>query len=116
VAPEVLTIDIKRVRQAASGAIEKNTDRCIFPEYIDMHKYMQNSGAGSCMYRLTSIVAHHGNINGGHYISFVNRNGQWFKCNDSQVEKVSWSDIEKLFAGHPDGFHATMLSFEQCNP
>ena len=28
-----------------------------------------------------------GNTGGGHYISFVNRNGEWYCCNDDRISK-----------------------------
>lgn len=40
-------------------------------------------------YQLKSFVCHHGSsTSGGHYISFVNRGGIWYRCDDSRVRKA----------------------------
>ncbi|MDR0727936.1 MAG: hypothetical protein LBF26_03560 [Puniceicoccales bacterium] len=109
--PEVLTIDVMRVRYDYDRQTQvKNGSPFTFPARIDIQKHTTNPGRGPCMFELNSVVAHSGTAGGGHYIAYVKRNEQWYECNDSSVRQVSWSDIEKLFNGS-GGFHATMLSY-----
>lgn len=39
-------------------------------------------------FSLRSIVVHMGNVGGGHYINILNKNGEWYVCNDSNISKV----------------------------
>ena len=43
----------------------------------------------SCMYELFGIVNHDGNINGGHYYSYVRREDSWFSLNDHFIQSIS---------------------------
>jgi len=43
---------------------------------------------GKNFYKLIGVICHIGStINSGHYISYVNVKGQWYKCNDSNINK-----------------------------
>lgn len=45
---------------------------------------------GQLQYSATSFICHHGEFaDGGHYTSYVKKEGQWFHCNDHLVEAVS---------------------------
>ncbi|MDR2340754.1 MAG: ubiquitin carboxyl-terminal hydrolase, partial [Puniceicoccales bacterium] len=108
--PDNFTVKIHRVHGDANG---KNTLRCEFPESIDMSQFTSDSSSESLEYRLISIIAHCGTMDGGHYKAYVYRNGKWFECNDSIIREVSWSDIENAYGGRKDGFHATTLGYEK---
>ncbi|MDR2677760.1 MAG: hypothetical protein LBB26_04365 [Puniceicoccales bacterium] len=108
--PATLTVKIGRVSSNTRG-VQKNTARCTFPEIIDLGKFMTSPKEESRRYRLNAVIAHGGSSAGGHYISFVKRGDQWFRCDDGSVSRASWSDIKKLFGGKPGGFDATFLSY-----
>jgi len=78
-----------------------------YPKYLIIHlkrfSYHDNSGSSKnnsevemnqCMklknnnYSLRAIIIHSGSTNGGHYISIVNKNNQWYLCNDSNITKI----------------------------
>ena len=45
---------------------------------------------------LSAIIAHKGlNIREGHYIAYVNVDGSWFQCNDSDVQEISWETVRR---------------------
>lgn len=45
-------------------------------------------------YDLVGVLVHQGQTcASGHYLSFVKKNGEWFKCNDSEVTKVDKSTV-----------------------
>ena len=47
-------------------------------------------------YRLKSFVIHRGGFGGGHYISVVRKEDEWYLCNDSSVTKISENDVNKI--------------------
>jgi hypothetical protein len=106
--PEALAFDVRRVN-IVDGKVQKLTDLFAFQQHIDMRKYMTDPNGPPRMYELNSVVAHSGGAGGGHYISYVKREGKWFQCNDSSVKEVAWSDVQKVFGG--GSFHATMLLY-----
>jgi hypothetical protein len=55
-------------------------------------------------YSLHAVLVHQGAPESGHYYSFVRHNfaddDKWYKCNDANVDAVSWSDVcESSFGG-----------------
>jgi ubiquitin C-terminal hydrolase len=112
--PQTLTVKIGRISTGPDGKLRKNTNPCTFPEYIDMRAHMENPSEEPLRYKLNSVIVHIGGTDGGHYMAYVNRNGKWFKCSDSQVEMVSWSKVEESFTGR-NGSLATAVSYERCS-
>lgn len=48
-------------------------------------------GGGSssnAMYHLFGVVSHHGDIQGGHYVSYVKCAGRWYQCDDAWISLV----------------------------
>eukprot|EP01080_Neovahlkampfia_damariscottae_P010741 gene10741-3361_t len=50
-------------------------------------------------YQLHSVLVHEGNVNSGHYYSFLFQNDHWFKCNDTQIIQVSEEEVWKVSEG-----------------
>jgi len=50
-------------------------------------------------YQLHSVLVHEGNVNSGHYYSFLNQNDNWFKCNDTQIIQVPESEVWDVSLG-----------------
>ena len=44
-------------------------------------------------YELTALINHSGSCEGGHYISAVKRNDQWFLCNDSSISEIEIDNL-----------------------
>ncbi len=40
-------------------------------------------------YNLTGVIVHNGELNNGHYWSYVKKGGKWYKCNDASVDEVN---------------------------
>ena len=59
-----------------------------------------NSDDDDDNYELHAVMCHRGQAGVGHYWCFVKRDEQWFRCNDTVVEKVSWSVVENESFGH----------------
>lgn len=94
--PPTLCIQLKRFEHVnISTKLEAHVD---IPLILDMSKYTldgkRNGDSGSDLYELYAVVYHIGNVNTGHYISLVkDRDGMWFKFDDSHVVRVSEKDV-----------------------
>ena len=44
-------------------------------------------------YDLSTVVVHIGKLDGGHYICYCKRDGQWFKFNDSKVTLATEAQV-----------------------
>ena len=63
----------------------KNNSKIKFKDKIDLEDFIDKGCCGnySTKYNLIGIVNHIGNINFGHYYSFINIENEWFEFNDS---------------------------------
>lgn len=75
----------------------KVSDRHEFFEEIDLTKYTPPSGSGSSVYKLFAVLVHTGDLSAsGHYYAFIRPNpadSEWFKFNDTQVERASHKQV-----------------------
>jgi len=75
--PEFLIVQLKRFdADARTGVMRKiKTPVILEPQ----------TKVGKCMYNLTGIVHHEGELIGGHYTAHVLQGEQWLYCNDTRV-------------------------------
>lgn len=65
--------------------ISKNNNNIIFPNIIFTN------------YELRGIIYHMGNINGGHYVCSITRDGQkWFLIDDINIIETTYEKLEKI--------------------
>ena len=98
-APETLAVHLRRFEYeldqtgAVIGQRKKNN-------FLDIPFEMDLASNRFCdriaaRYECTGFIEHLGeSIDGGHYISYVKRNGKWWLCNDSDVREVSTKQVE----------------------
>jgi ubiquitin C-terminal hydrolase len=92
--PKSLIIKIKRYEQFGSFA-HKITDMIHYPETLSLNKYYCSDNIQD--YNLYGVVNHVGNINGGHYYSYVKEynhknntyGNNWYLCNDSIIQQMT---------------------------
>jgi len=112
--PLVLTLQLKRFRQENKKQDIKISDFIDFPlRDLDLSMYLQEKEAGGKtlrrngfhshqkqqMYDLFAIVEHRGkNLGSGHYISYVQKNGSWYVCDDQHVRLVSSETVRNVQA------------------
>ncbi|GAB4846697.1 ubiquitin-specific protease ubp15 [Ancistrocladus abbreviatus] len=89
VAPNILTIVLKRFQEGSYGKINK----CItFPDMLDMVPFMTGTHDIPPLYMLYAVVVHMDTLNAsfsGHYVSYVkDLQGNWFRIDDSEVQPV----------------------------
>jgi ubiquitin C-terminal hydrolase len=70
----------KEIRSGKNFKYQKLHNKIIVPKIIEGTTYN---------YHLRSFALHNGNNNGGHYVSYVKTNGQWYYLNDSSCTTVS---------------------------
>lgn len=103
--PPTLTIHIKRFSHTntKSGTSSKLETAVSFPLSFDFYPYTQRAhqqpeehrseqqvaSNGNCIYELSSVVVHKGNLDNGHYVNFARKDGDWFLFDDHRVELVS---------------------------
>ncbi|RWW70879.1 hypothetical protein BHE74_00021420 [Ensete ventricosum] len=108
-APNTLTIALKRFQSGKFGKLNKAVR---FPENLDLAPYMHGSNDKSPMYKLYAVVVHLDVMNAsfsGHYVCYVkNRQGKWYKTNDSTVKPV---ELETVLSKN-----AYMLLYARCSP
>ena len=88
--PNILVINFKRF----NSKNQKNQVLITFPlDNLDLSKYVIGYKKTSYNYELYGISNHSGNVNGGHYTSYVkNANGTWYHFNDTNVSEIVSTD------------------------
>jgi len=99
--PSVLCFHIKRFKAGTSPANAQKSDQAItFPmKDLDMMKFLSPEdgkypSGEKILYDLVGLVQHTGNIDSGHYISFIRHHGNWYRCDDVFVWRVSEVDVK----------------------
>lgn len=94
-APSILVCHLKRFAFNDYGRLVRLHKRIEFPQRLEIGDYMSNlNKARPPPYDLVGVLVHQGQTcASGHYLSFVKKNGEWFKCNDSEVTKVEESTV-----------------------
>lgn len=89
-APSILVCHLKRFAYDAYGRLVRLHKRIGFPQQLEIGDFMSNlNKARPPPYDLVGVLVHQGQTcASGHYLAFVKKNGEWFKCNDSEVTKV----------------------------
>lgn len=64
---------------------------------IDLSEVLSiNTLNGSMLYSLDAFAVHVGSgIQGGHYVAYILTAGQWYRCSDQNISRVSPKDLEK---------------------
>lgn len=92
--PNILVLHLARFKltgtNGAAPQYVKNTNLVHFPDQLDMSPYSDYERKS---YRLYGIVNHTGNLNGGHYYSYILNAGHWCVYNDCSVHAISPNSI-----------------------
>tara|TARA_B110000305_G_C19450397_1_gene647537 strand:- start:676 stop:1707 length:1032 start_codon:yes stop_codon:yes gene_type:complete len=84
--PTIMIIDLKRFTQS----LNKNNATIDIPlNNLDMRKYVNEYNPESYVYELFGVCNHFGDVNNGHYTSFIrNANDNWYHYDDINVDQV----------------------------
>jgi len=96
-APPCAIFVLKRFRHGNQrrGA-EKIVAWIQFPLELDLSPYFEEHSVrvkSSKLFKLKVVIVHNGALEGGHYISFIEQNGDWFRHDDQIVSKVSCEEV-----------------------
>lgn len=92
--PKILAITLQRQQVKQEGnqwILSKNNEIISFPlENLDVSKYVSGYHPEKYKYDLYAIGNHIGDINGGHYTTFVKdiSSQKWYHCNDDRIDWV----------------------------
>lgn len=86
-APSILVCHLKRFAFDDYGNLVRLHKRVKFPLRLEIGDYMSKVNKSKPPpYELCGVLVHQGTTcDSGHYLAYVKCNGQWFKCNDSEV-------------------------------
>jgi len=93
--PAVIPIHIKRFKyNKNTNSSSKNEMDVELPENggIDLSPYYEGPNKEQASYRIKSIVIQEnsdGDLEYGHYYSYVEMGGIWYECNDGSITKIS---------------------------
>jgi ubiquitin C-terminal hydrolase len=112
-----LIFHLRRFKEGGFGKI-KNHALIKFPFLLDLSQFVISPGAPetyfindkreglkkpdywkgpdqskSTQYKLYGVLNHSGTMEGGHYYSYIEDKGQWYRCNDSDFGQMSNKDI-----------------------
>ena len=88
--PEILIISLQRINEATQ---KKNECIVKFPDVLNLFDFIDHdlgTKNDDSNYKLFSVINHQGNMNVGHYFTYVKplNNQKWFEFNDSLVREI----------------------------
>ena len=88
--PEILIISLQRINEATQ---KKNECIVKFPDVLNLFDFIDHdlgTKNDDSNYKLFSVINHQGNMNVGHYFTYVKplNNPKWFEFNDSLVREI----------------------------
>ncbi|MCX6991158.1 MAG: ubiquitin carboxyl-terminal hydrolase family protein [Chlamydiae bacterium] len=97
IAPQTLVIQLKRFEHYLNGdgsaTPRKNARPLDIPLEMDVAAGISRDGVAA-HYECTGFIVHRGEgVNGGHYISYVKREGKWWLCDDSTVREATPAQV-----------------------
>eukprot|EP00884_Botryococcus_braunii_P001772 jgi/Botrbrau1/11596/Bobra.247_1s0016.4 len=72
-APTLLVLHLKRFARTSKGSIQKINAHVPFPFDLDITKYTDAKDSREARYVLVGVVEHQGQLNGGHYVAYIQR-------------------------------------------
>lgn len=94
-APSILVCHLKRFAFDKYGRTIRLHKRVGFGETLEIGDYMSSLNKSQPPpYNLVGILVHQGHsCASGHYLAFVKKHDEWYKCNDAVVTKVDLSTV-----------------------
>lgn len=113
--PLVACFHIKRFEHSLKRKMAKKIDRYVqFPFYLDMTPFLSSSILRSRFgnrifsiddrdsdadmelaseFEIFAVITHCGKLESGHYTTYLRKNNQWYKCDDSWITCVSENTV-----------------------
>lgn len=92
--PQQFVITLKRFKKT-SYFFKKSSKKIPVDEILDLTRFILQDQTASrkCVYELYAATHHSGSLGGGHYISYVKKNGKWYYISDSHYTETKLSDV-----------------------
>ena len=90
--PEILILSLQRIDQKTQNKLDYIVE---YPKYLSLYEFTDHECGfdKECSYSLFAVINHSGNINSGHYYSFIKLGKiDWFLFNDSEVKNIKTID------------------------
>ena len=89
-APSILVCHLKRFAFNEHGRLVRLHKKVDFPERLHIGEFMSTlNKATPPPYSLVGVLVHQGQTcSHGHYVAFVKKQKEWYRCNDSTVVRV----------------------------
>ena len=87
--PEILILSLQRINQINQKKLGYSVK---YPQNLDIFEYIDHDCGydKSSKYNLFAVINHEGNMNSGHYYSYIIlENKDWFEFNDSYANKIN---------------------------
>ncbi|CAD8171262.1 unnamed protein product [Paramecium pentaurelia] len=82
--PKYLILHLKRFTQFPKS--QKITDEVTYPEILDIKQFCAEN-VEYTKYTLKGVISHMGQLNGGHYVAYAQRQNTWYHFDDNIVTK-----------------------------
>ena len=90
--PQVLVLHLSRF----GTGLQKLSSFVEFTTELSIVNFRDGNGQQT-RYRLTGVICHKGSsIKEGHYISYLLIDGNWYKADDKEIDKVTWEAVRRL--------------------
>merc|ERR1719198_2866592 len=87
--PPVFSIFLQRYTMDDRGGVHKWNEVIEFPTTLKVDKFVP----GTCSYALHSVTTHEGQLDSGHYRTYIRpKQGTWYKFDDAVVTECSEYD------------------------
>ena len=81
--PQCLVVTLKRFVYTSNGRCRKNNTLVGISKRVQFYNRT---------YTLVGICNHYGSLEGGHYTADIRKNGKWYNCDDSAIDKYHSSN------------------------
>lgn len=101
--PPVLALHLCRFKfSRTEGKVIEVKTRFDCPNTINLKEFVDDFYNDETEYNLFAVVAHCGNPESGHYISYIKLCGKWMKFDDITVTQVDFAEVQQTFGNRDD--------------
>lgn len=93
--PSLIHIQLKRFSSENNVSTKIETAFQVTNLEVNLASLFENNVNQKNMYQIKGCIIHtNDNVNQGHYISLVEREGQWYKCDDMRVTPLTLNEVK----------------------